>query len=45
MYRDVLKLFLLYRLTIIGRLWTLAVLMSFSTCGVLEFCREKFMLV
>ena len=25
----------------LGRLWTLAVLMSLSTCGVHEFCREK----
>ena len=26
-------------------MWTLAVLMSLSTCGVHEFCREKFKLV
>ena len=37
-YRDVLKIFLSYRLT-------RYVLMSLSTCGVHEFCREIFKLV
>ena len=43
MYRDVLKIFLLYRLP--RSVVNLAVLMSLSTCGVHEFCREKFKLV
>ena len=43
MYRDVLKIFLLYRLT--RSVVNMAVLMSLSTCGVHEFCKKKFKLV
>ena len=43
MYRDVLKIFLLYRLT--RSVVNIGCSMSLSTCGVHEFCREKFKLV